>query len=124
MAQQQKLSSISSLLKVIIAPEISDEAIAAVAEKKNVRLLRTGNWSDAARSLDFKRVNGGLLVQDRDDGMIAREDLTVVTERQPTDRSGVTCCSHGKLPNSSNRTPLFTRQTVEQLVSGRVKCHA
>jgi phosphoribosylaminoimidazolecarboxamide formyltransferase/IMP cyclohydrolase len=73
-------------VEVIIAPEISDEAIAAVAEKKNVRLLRTGNWSDAARSLDFKRVNGGLLVQDRDDGMIAREDLTVVTERQPTEQ--------------------------------------
>lgn len=73
-------------VEVIIAPEISDEAIACVAEKKNVRLLRTGSWSEAARSLDFKRVNGGLLVQDRDDGMITREDLNVVTERQPTDQ--------------------------------------
>ena len=51
-----------------------------------MRLLRTGSWSEAARSLDFKRVNGGLLVQDRDDGMITREDLNVVTERQPTDQ--------------------------------------
>ena len=73
-------------VEVIIAPEISDDAIACVAEKKNVRLLRTGSWSEAARSLDFKRVNGGLLVQDRDDVMITREDLNVVTERQPTDQ--------------------------------------
>ena len=36
-----------------------------MAEKKNVRLLETGQWSAATGALDFKRVNGGLLVQDR-----------------------------------------------------------
>jgi phosphoribosylaminoimidazolecarboxamide formyltransferase/IMP cyclohydrolase len=35
---------------------------------------------------DFKRVNGGLLVQDRDDGMINRDDLKVVSQRQPTEQ--------------------------------------
>jgi len=73
-------------VEVIIAPEVSDEAVAVVAEKKNVRLLRTGPWSTPQPARDFKRVNGGLLIQDRDDGMISREDLQVVTSRQPTEQ--------------------------------------
>ena len=72
-------------VEVIIAPEVSEEAIAAVATKENVRLLRTGQWSPPVPARDFKRVNGGLLVQDRDDGMVTRGDLKVVTERRPTD---------------------------------------
>jgi len=73
-------------VEVIIAPGVSEEALEAVAEKKNVRLLETGQWSAATGALDFKRVNGGLLVQDRDDGVVTRPDLTVVTERQPDDQ--------------------------------------
>ena len=73
-------------VEVIIAPGVSDEALAAVAEKKNVRLLETGQWSASTGALDFKRVNGGLLVQDRDDGVVTRPDLTVVTERQPDEQ--------------------------------------
>ena len=72
-------------VEVIIAPEISDDAIAAVAAKENVRLLRTGPWAAPASARDFKRVNGGLLVQDRDDGMVSRDELTVATKRAPTD---------------------------------------
>ena len=73
-------------VEVIIAPNVSDEAVTIVADKKNVRLLRTGQWSTPLPSQDFKRVNGGLLVQDRDDGMVSRSDLKVVTERAPTDQ--------------------------------------
>jgi phosphoribosylaminoimidazolecarboxamide formyltransferase / IMP cyclohydrolase len=72
-------------VEVIIAPEVSDEAMAAVAAKENVRLLRTGQWSTPVPARDFKRVNGGLLVQDRDDGMVTRGNLKVATEREPTD---------------------------------------
>jgi phosphoribosylaminoimidazolecarboxamide formyltransferase/IMP cyclohydrolase len=72
-------------VEVIIAPEISDDAIATVAAKANVRLLRTGAWAAPADARDFKRVNGGLLVQERDDGMVSRDELTVATERAPTD---------------------------------------
>jgi phosphoribosylaminoimidazolecarboxamide formyltransferase/IMP cyclohydrolase len=72
-------------VEVIIAPEVSPEAVAAVAAKENVRLLRTGEWKAPAPARDFKRVNGGLLVQDRDDGMVTRADLAVATERAPTD---------------------------------------
>ncbi len=72
-------------VEVIIAPEVSQEAVAAVATKENVRLLRTGQWGPPTTARDFKRVNGGLLIQDRDDGMVARDALTVVSERQPTE---------------------------------------
>ena len=72
-------------VEVIIAPEVSQEAVAVVAAKENVRLLRTGQWGPPTTARDFKRVNGGLLIQDRDDGMVARDELTVVSERQPTE---------------------------------------
>ena len=72
-------------VEVIIAPEVSAAAITAVASKENVRLLRTGQWSAPSVARDFKRVNGGLLVQDRDDGSVTREDLRVVSHRAPTE---------------------------------------
>ncbi len=72
--------------EVIIAPSVSADALAALAEKKNVRVLSCGQW-DTQRSadLDYKRVNGGLLVQDRDIHQITTADLKVVSKRQPSD---------------------------------------
>jgi phosphoribosylaminoimidazolecarboxamide formyltransferase/IMP cyclohydrolase len=57
-----------------------------VAGKKNVRLLQCGQWSAPSPALDYKRVNGGLLVQDRDLGMITADDLKVVSKVQPTEQ--------------------------------------
>ncbi len=71
-------------VEVIIAPSVSAEASAVVAQKKNVRLLSCGQWGAPQPALDYKRVNGGLLVQDRDLGMIGPDDLKVVTKIQPT----------------------------------------
>ena len=70
-------------VEVIIAPGVSAEAHAIVSAKKNVRLLTLEPWAAQAKPwLDFKRVNGGLLVQTADQSLLA--GLTVVTERQPT----------------------------------------
>ena len=74
----------SQFVEVIIAPSASAAAIAAVADKKNVRLLVCGTWSAQGPAFDYKRVNGGLLVQDRDLGMITAADLKVVTRVQPS----------------------------------------
>lgn len=72
-------------VEVIIAPAISAEARSALASKTNVRVLECGYWGEQRpASLDYKRVNGGLLVQDSDLGQISRSDLTVVTQAQPT----------------------------------------
>jgi len=74
-------------VEVIIAPSVAAEAITAVSAKKNVRLLECGGWSDQRpEDFDYKRVNGGLLIQDRDNGMVSQEDLKVVSERVPTEQ--------------------------------------
>ncbi|EJB0371119.1 TPA: bifunctional phosphoribosylaminoimidazolecarboxamide formyltransferase/IMP cyclohydrolase [Vibrio parahaemolyticus] len=73
-------------VEVIIAPSVSTEAIEVVAAKKNVRLLECGEWSTKTTGFDVKRVNGGLLVQDRDQGMVSLDDLKVVSKRQPTEK--------------------------------------
>ena len=73
-------------VEVIIAPSATDEALAITAAKKNVRVLVCGEIEGAAaQGLDYKRVNGGLLVQDRDIGMITEGELKVVTKRAPTE---------------------------------------
>ncbi|WP_456296570.1 bifunctional phosphoribosylaminoimidazolecarboxamide formyltransferase/IMP cyclohydrolase [Vibrio sp. AK197] len=71
-------------VEVIIAPSVSAQAAEVVAAKKNVRLLECGEWSTKTSGFDLKRVNGGLLVQDRDQGMVGLEDLKVVSKRQPS----------------------------------------
>jgi phosphoribosylaminoimidazolecarboxamide formyltransferase/IMP cyclohydrolase len=72
-------------VEVIIAPAVSTQAAAAVAAKKNVRLLECGFWpQQPAPRLDFKRVNGGLLVQDTD--LLLSGDLKVVSKRAPTEK--------------------------------------
>ncbi|MGO2512724.1 bifunctional phosphoribosylaminoimidazolecarboxamide formyltransferase/IMP cyclohydrolase [Marinomonas polaris] len=73
-------------VEVIIAPSVSKEAADIVAAKQNVRVLECGQWSkDKPAALDYKRVNGGLLVQDRDDGVITLDDLKIVSKRQPSE---------------------------------------
>ncbi|MGX5175216.1 bifunctional phosphoribosylaminoimidazolecarboxamide formyltransferase/IMP cyclohydrolase [Aliikangiella sp. IMCC44653] len=72
-------------VEVIIAPSVSERAKLVVAAKKNVRLLACGQWDEPVSAWDYKRVNGGLLVQDRDLGMITAADLKVVSKLQPTE---------------------------------------
>lgn len=73
--------------EVVIAPSASDAARAVFAAKKNLRLLTTGGLPDpASKGTNFRQVAGGFLVQDRDNGRIAEEDLKVVTKRAPSDR--------------------------------------
>ncbi|SFQ18817.1 IMP cyclohydrolase /phosphoribosylaminoimidazolecarboxamide formyltransferase [Geopseudomonas sagittaria] len=74
-------------VEVIIAPSVSAEAREVVAAKANVRLLECGQWpAERIAGLDYKRVNGGLLVQSRDIGMITEADLKVVTQRAPSEQ--------------------------------------
>jgi phosphoribosylaminoimidazolecarboxamide formyltransferase/IMP cyclohydrolase len=73
-------------VEVIIAPAIADEALPVLAAKKNVRVLICGRWGkERMPGLDYKRVTGGLLVQDRDNGMVERAALKIVTRRAPNE---------------------------------------
>jgi len=70
-------------VEVIIAPRVDPEANTIVAKKQNVRLLTCGEWQEPVYRLDYKRVNGGLLVQDVDAKLY--QSLNVVSELQPTE---------------------------------------
>ncbi len=71
-------------VEVIVAPALADGAAEVLAAKKNVRVLVTGKRRPARPAVELKKVSGGLLVQDRDDGRIEAEDLRVVTRREPS----------------------------------------
>ena len=71
-------------VEVIIAPSVEPEAREACGKKENVRLLVTGALAPSNSRFEIRSVNGGLLLQTRDDGMIAAAALQVVTRRTPT----------------------------------------
>jgi len=74
-------------LEVVIAPEFGSRARETLAEKTNLRLLRTGTMPDPKTARhQVKSIAGGLLIQSTDNGRIERADLKVVTKRQPTER--------------------------------------
>jgi len=71
-------------VEVIVAPAVHDDAKPILAGKPNVRVLETGVWgATRPAQLDYRRVTGGLLVQDADHGKITEKELKVVTKRQP-----------------------------------------
>ncbi len=82
-AQTTKMIVDRQFVEVIIAPEISPEAIEVIATKPNLRLLITGTWQPQLPAYDYKRVNGGLLIQDRDLGTVTTDDLKIVTKVKP-----------------------------------------
>jgi phosphoribosylaminoimidazolecarboxamide formyltransferase / IMP cyclohydrolase len=78
--------------EVVVAPDADDEAKAIFARKKNLRLLLTGELPDPRRpGQTLAAITGGLLVQDRDNGMVSRDELKCVTKRQPTEQEVRDC---------------------------------
>ncbi len=72
--------------EVVIAPEATEDAATVFAAKKNLRLLVTGGLPDPwTPGMGWRQVAGGFLVQGRDNGHLARQDLRVVTRRAPDD---------------------------------------
>jgi phosphoribosylaminoimidazolecarboxamide formyltransferase/IMP cyclohydrolase len=71
-------------VEVVIAPDIDAAALAQLSAKPNVRVLASGPWDEnPSSSLDFKRIAGGLLVQDTDRDTLLMTDLKVVSNRVP-----------------------------------------
>jgi phosphoribosylaminoimidazolecarboxamide formyltransferase/IMP cyclohydrolase len=78
--------------EVVVAPDADEAAKAIFAKKKNLRLLLTGELPDPARTgQTLAIIAGGILVQDRDNGMVTRDQLKVVTRRQPTEQELKDC---------------------------------
>jgi phosphoribosylaminoimidazolecarboxamide formyltransferase/IMP cyclohydrolase len=72
-------------VEVIIVPTVTAEALTLLSTKPNIRVLSTGEWiGDVKLRLDFKRVNGGMLIQEGDFAHISLDQLETVTQRQPS----------------------------------------
>ena len=74
-----------SFKEVVVAPGYTDEALAVLQEKDNLRVLDVGELDGEPQQFAEKHLVGGRLVQERDRQRLSREDLEVVTEREPTD---------------------------------------
>ncbi len=72
-------------VEVIIAPAVDAAAREACARKEGVRLLVTGSMAASNSRFEVRSVNGGLLLQTRDLGMVSPAELKVVTKRAPSD---------------------------------------
>ena len=71
-------------VEVVLAPSVAPDALEAFADKPNVRVLATGAWPEHPDpALDFKRIAGGLLVQDSDRDTLLVDDLKVVSKLVP-----------------------------------------
>ena len=86
--------------EVIIAPDYEEAALAVLSMKKNLRVLRA--TAAPAEGLEYKQISGGMLVQTKDAHKLKREDLKVVSARQPTSEEirallfAWTVCKHTK----------------------------
>ena len=78
----------SMFLEVVVAPSYTDEAKEILCQKKNIRILELPDISEKqpADALDMKKINGGMVVQSIDNQLYNEEELTVVTDRKPTEK--------------------------------------
>jgi phosphoribosylaminoimidazolecarboxamide formyltransferase/IMP cyclohydrolase len=79
-----KLIAASGFLECVICPEFAPEALSLLKDKKNLRLLAYSDMLKKAEGLDFKKVSGGLLLQDEDALTLDEKTLKVVTKKKPT----------------------------------------
>ncbi|MFC5970445.1 bifunctional phosphoribosylaminoimidazolecarboxamide formyltransferase/IMP cyclohydrolase [Halomarina salina] len=79
---------VDSFKEVCVAPGYSEDALGILREKENLRVLDCGSLDtpdEEREEFTVKPVTGGRLVQERDDQRLTREDLTFVTEREPSE---------------------------------------
>ncbi len=74
-----------TFLEAIIAPAFSEEALVILSEKKNLRLIAMGYQQAKKKEYWIEPISGGFLVQERDRAQVSKDDLHVVTKKQPTE---------------------------------------
>jgi phosphoribosylaminoimidazolecarboxamide formyltransferase/IMP cyclohydrolase len=74
----------AQFVEVLLAPEYAQDALAVIAQKKNVRVLTIALGARGRNAFDLKRVGGGFLLQSPDDRDVGASDLRVVTRKAPT----------------------------------------
>ena len=97
---------VDSFKEVVVAPGYTDAALAVLTREENLRVLDVGSVGERTERLTEKSLVGGRLVQERDFQRVTAEDLSVVTEREPTDEE--------------LESMLFAWQTVKHVKSNAV----
>lgn len=117
----EEISKIFS--EVIIAPSYSKDALEVFAAKKNLRVLRTGDYRKSKNDkLTYRSINGGLLVQEYNNTVLDKNNLKIVTKRKPTDKEmedmifAFTVCKHVK----SNAIIYVKDQTTVGIGAGQM----
>ena len=106
-------------VEVLIAPGYSDEALEALRAKPATRILEdTERRGPTPGERDYRRVPGGLLVQDADTEIDEREGMMVVTQRAPTRLAGATSSSPGGSSSTWSRTRSCSPRTSRRSGSG------
>jgi phosphoribosylaminoimidazolecarboxamide formyltransferase/IMP cyclohydrolase len=73
--------------EVVIAPKFSEEALAILTKKQNIRLLEAAEFnSEKHKAMQFKSVSGGFLLQEQDTKVLNEGELEFVTKRKPTEQ--------------------------------------
>lgn len=75
----------NQFVELIIAPEIEPEAMQALHHKESIRILASGNFPEVSSEYDYKKVSGGMLIQERDLHVLKPEELSVVTKKSPSE---------------------------------------
>ncbi|MDG1870313.1 MAG: bifunctional phosphoribosylaminoimidazolecarboxamide formyltransferase/IMP cyclohydrolase, partial [Candidatus Thioglobus sp.] len=72
-------------VEVIISPIINTEAKVVLSNKENIRVLECGELNKTKQAFDYKKISGGLLIQDKDLAELGPSDLKCVSMIRPTD---------------------------------------
>lgn len=72
-----------TFMEAVVAPGYSEEALAILVNRKNLRLLAMGNEAPQSKQYWVESVTGGFLVQEWDDAKVSREQLQIVTNKVP-----------------------------------------
>jgi phosphoribosylaminoimidazolecarboxamide formyltransferase/IMP cyclohydrolase len=96
----------SVFVEIVLAPSFDPEALEVFKKKKNLRVLEIGKFGKRTKKMELRNIDGGLLVQNVDTKILTKKDLTVATERQPT--------------NSEINTALFTWKVLRHAKSNGI----
>ena len=77
---------VSIFVEIVLAPDFEPGALETFKQKKNLRVLELGSFKKRATKLEIRHVDGGLLVQDTDTKILSRDDLNIVTKKEPDEK--------------------------------------
>ena len=77
---------VSIFVEIVLAPDFEPGALETFKQKKNLRVLELGSFEKRTTKLEIRHVDGGLLVQDTDTKILSRDDLNIVTKKEPDEK--------------------------------------